>query len=213
MCVAISSGGLTTREGYQYSREVTILFEETFFNQRDESYRVLCLEQPLEGAILDEPVVVELESLEDCVKFLWSDSNTYKTRKKIDGLLVQFSLMEHEQDKPKKTRIQVLVDVCRAFFAHALHFASRDGNIRKQIHGSGVLKKALYQSIETYIMSQVFRNVFKEVCVQRLDQDAELNTTTRKLSDITPHQLGVKAHHQTNLVDVRDKLSQLNNVW
>ena len=26
-------------------------------------------------AILDEPVVVELESLEDCVKFLWSDSS------------------------------------------------------------------------------------------------------------------------------------------
>lgn len=47
--VAISSGGLSTREGYKDSREVKILFEETFFNQRDESYRVLCLEQPLEG--------------------------------------------------------------------------------------------------------------------------------------------------------------------
>jgi len=50
--VAISSGGLVTRDGYKDSREVMILFEETFFNQRDESYRVLCLEQPLEGGNL-----------------------------------------------------------------------------------------------------------------------------------------------------------------
>jgi len=94
--VAINSSVITTGEGYKDSRRVKILFEETFFNQRDESYRVLCLAQPLEGgihlylsnltvshyfiitifaAILDEPVTVTLESSEDCARFLWSDSS------------------------------------------------------------------------------------------------------------------------------------------
>ena len=30
--------------------QVAILFEETFFNKNDESYRVLCISQPLEGS-------------------------------------------------------------------------------------------------------------------------------------------------------------------
>ena len=47
--VSINSSIITTGEGYKDLRRVKILFEETFFNQRDESYRVLCLAQPLEG--------------------------------------------------------------------------------------------------------------------------------------------------------------------
>lgn len=47
--ITINSSVITTGEGYRDLRRVSILFEETFFNQRDESYRVLCLAQPLEG--------------------------------------------------------------------------------------------------------------------------------------------------------------------
>ena len=50
--VTIDSSVITTGEGYKDLRRVKILFEETFFNQRDENYRVLCLAQPLEGGIL-----------------------------------------------------------------------------------------------------------------------------------------------------------------
>ena len=31
--------------------QVKILFDESFFNSREESYQVFCLEQPLEGGI------------------------------------------------------------------------------------------------------------------------------------------------------------------
>ena len=47
--VTINSSLITTGEGYKDLRKVKILFEETFFNHRDENYRVLCLAQPLEG--------------------------------------------------------------------------------------------------------------------------------------------------------------------
>ena len=47
--ITINSSAIITGEGYRDLRKVNILFEETFFNQRDESYRVLCLAQPLEG--------------------------------------------------------------------------------------------------------------------------------------------------------------------
>lgn len=51
--VTIDSSNVITGEGYRDLRRVKILFEETFFNQRDENYRVLCLAQPLEGGRRD----------------------------------------------------------------------------------------------------------------------------------------------------------------
>ena len=35
---------------------------------------MFCLEQPLEGALTDDAgAVVKMESLEDCITFLWKD--------------------------------------------------------------------------------------------------------------------------------------------
>ena len=56
------------------SRKVRILFEECFYNSRDESYQVFCLEQPLEGTMTEDAgAVVRLETLEDCNNYLWRD--------------------------------------------------------------------------------------------------------------------------------------------
>ena len=43
-------GNVTFKRGDEQSLpKVKILFEECFFNPNDESYQVLCLDQPLEG--------------------------------------------------------------------------------------------------------------------------------------------------------------------
>ena len=47
--VEISSGHVTTISGFEENDDVVaILFEETFFNVNDESYKVLCLEKPFD---------------------------------------------------------------------------------------------------------------------------------------------------------------------
>ena len=100
------------------SRKVRILFEECFYNSRDESYQVFCLEQPLEGTMTEDAgAVVRLETLEDCNNYLWRDpgsisphthlhSHTHvhtcirahtvsdKVKKSVDNLL-EFFQMEH----------------------------------------------------------------------------------------------------------------------
>lgn len=78
-------------------KQVKILFEEYFFNSLDQSYQVLCIDQPLEGGrhwphnplttimvfsphcvctATDELSynVTSLETLQDCYQFLWFDS-------------------------------------------------------------------------------------------------------------------------------------------
>jgi len=70
--VVIEGESITVGQGYREQRVVKILFEECFFNSKEESYQVLCLDQPLEGALGDD-VIISLESLEDCCKFLWAE--------------------------------------------------------------------------------------------------------------------------------------------
>ena len=60
------------------SLEVRILFEECFYNSRDESYQVFCLEQPLEGTLTEDAgAVVRMESLQDCCNYLWGDPGIF----------------------------------------------------------------------------------------------------------------------------------------
>ncbi|KAK2560726.1 Ankyrin repeat domain-containing protein 27 [Acropora cervicornis] len=42
---------IVTTEGFHDVKSVQILFEETFFNKENQSFAVLCIEQPLEGGI------------------------------------------------------------------------------------------------------------------------------------------------------------------
>ena len=44
---------LYLRHGFSQSRTVGILFEETFYNQQDKSYAVICVDQPFEGRTMD----------------------------------------------------------------------------------------------------------------------------------------------------------------
>jgi hypothetical protein len=66
-----------TGSGFRQLRVVKILFEETFFNSDDKSFKVLCIDQPLEGAVVDDIALPALENLTDCVQFLWSDSGCH----------------------------------------------------------------------------------------------------------------------------------------
>lgn len=42
--VLISNGQIHLQEGFANRQKINILFEETFYNVADESYRVLCVE-------------------------------------------------------------------------------------------------------------------------------------------------------------------------
>lgn len=41
---------------------------------------------------LGEDLVISLENLEDCIKFLWSEAGCEKVRKSVDKLLDMFTL-------------------------------------------------------------------------------------------------------------------------
>lgn len=47
--IEIKEKTLYLKQGFPEARTVHILFEETFYNEQDKSYQVLCIDQPFEG--------------------------------------------------------------------------------------------------------------------------------------------------------------------
>ena len=94
--------------------QVKILFDESFFNSREESYQVFCLEQPMEGGkpnnnnnnnkkqqqqqlptcaccvAMGEDIMISLKNLDDCNKFLWGEPGGEKVRRSVDRLIEIF---------------------------------------------------------------------------------------------------------------------------
>jgi len=91
--------------------QVKILFEECFFNSKEESYQVLCLDQPLEGALGDD-VIISLESLEDCCKFLWAEPGSEKVKKFVDHLLDIFQI--------ERGTLRPIMDAASAIYTRAV---------------------------------------------------------------------------------------------
>ena len=75
------------------SRTSKVLFEEVYYNDAEESYKIVCIDSPLAGAtVVTKDISVSLKTLSDCVDFLWSEpgSGNKKAKKRVDGLISSF---------------------------------------------------------------------------------------------------------------------------
>ena len=72
-------------------RKVCVLFEETFYNDNDESYRVVCIDAPIAGELVADQYDVVLDSLAKCDEFLWSmGRNGSRLKSKVQVLCKGF---------------------------------------------------------------------------------------------------------------------------
>jgi len=79
--VRVDGDFIQTGKGFSDTKSVKVLFEETFFNPKEESYHVLCIDQPLDGGairVTPEPTIPKLETLQNCIDFLWSGPGSRK---------------------------------------------------------------------------------------------------------------------------------------
>jgi hypothetical protein len=200
MC-AIDGDIMTTEQGYKEQRSVRILFEECFYNSRDESYQVFCLEQPLEGATTDDAgAVVRMESLDDCTTFLWRDPVNDKVKRSVDDLLELFQ-MEHGGS------LRNSMDAASAAYTRAVQ------EVWKGRRYQAASQKSFCKlAVETYVMAGLHKKIFKEICFLVAHRDSELNKITRNLTEIPPEQLGIKAQFRLCIPQAKKILSQLNQL-
>lgn len=117
--VRIENKTIKTLASFKEPRIVKILFEESYYNSKDESYRVLCLERPLEGgklSICETVNQVTFNTFDDCSKYLHSDPITQKYLGDINEKIFKFKLSLESFN----SSLQALQQSCESIYSTSL---------------------------------------------------------------------------------------------
>uniref|UniRef100_A0A7N6C2K2 VPS9 domain-containing protein n=1 Tax=Anabas testudineus TaxID=64144 RepID=A0A7N6C2K2_ANATE len=168
--------------GFPAPASVPILFEETFYNDQEQSYSILCISRPVEvdpsPAEQNPPPPYCLKSLEDVREFL--GRHTQKLDKFIQGFGQTFKEQErkglrHHIFYKLKCFVVVFILIYQIYVHHGIHDF-----------------------------------IFNFVGTLEASQDAAFNKTTRSLQELQQKDLGVKPEFSINLSRAKRELSQLN---
>ncbi|XP_051918207.1 ankyrin repeat domain-containing protein 27 [Hippocampus zosterae] len=184
---------------------VPILFEETFYNAREESYSILCISRPLDAAEPAEPprtagAGLHLRSLEEVKQFLGRHSH------KLDKLIGNFCHAFKEHDRKG---LRHHIDSVHGLYTRCLQCVLRDACL-KVLAKRELQMSLLKQAVEVYVHHGIHSLIFNLVGTLEASQDAAFNKITRSLHELQHKDVGVKAHLSVNLSAAKRELSQLN---
>uniref|UniRef100_A0A4W3J2M3 Ankyrin repeat domain 27 n=1 Tax=Callorhinchus milii TaxID=7868 RepID=A0A4W3J2M3_CALMI len=168
--------------GFSSPYAIRILFEETFYNEKEESFSILCIARPLEkNSSIPSPVYSNcLKNLEDAKEFL--GRQLYKVDKYIGAFRSSFRELEMKS------------------LRH--HIVSTNLKLR--------LDYFLLFILQMYVLHGIHDQIFKSVGTIEASQDAAFNKTTRGLQDLQLKDLGIKSEFSINIPRAKRELSQLN---
>ncbi|XP_074864593.1 ankyrin repeat domain-containing protein 27 isoform X2 [Carettochelys insculpta] len=171
--------------GFNNHLSVPVLFEETFYNEKEESFSIWCIAHPLEESeILEESTTPSnsytLKNIEDVKEFLGRHSGRF------DKHIASFhrTFKEHER-KSLRHYIRMLA---------------------KQESHMNLMK----QAVEMYVHHDIYDLIFKYVGTIEASEDAAFNKITRSLQDLQQKDIGVKPEFSFNIPRAKRELGQLN---
>ncbi|XP_037622212.1 ankyrin repeat domain-containing protein 27 isoform X3 [Sebastes umbrosus] len=183
---------------------VPILFEETFYNDQEQSYSILCISRPVEEdpspAELGPPPPYCLKSLEDVREFLGRHAQ------KLDKFIHGFCQAFREQERKG---LRHHIDSVNGLYTKCLQCLLRDSRL-KLLAKQELQMTLLKQAVEMYVHHGIHDLIFNFVGTLEASQDAAFNKTTRSLQELQQKELGVKPEFSINLSRAKRELSQLN---
>uniref|UniRef100_A0A1A8EE69 Ankyrin repeat domain 27 (VPS9 domain) n=1 Tax=Nothobranchius kadleci TaxID=1051664 RepID=A0A1A8EE69_NOTKA len=202
--IRIHDRKLLLGSGFPTASVIPILFEETFYNDQEQRYSILCISRPVEV----EPSLAEvsqlptycLRSLEDVTDFLGRHVH------KLDKFINSFCLSVREQERKG---LRHHIDAVNGLYAKCLMCLLRDSHL-KLLAKQELQMTLLKQAVEIYVHHGIHEFIFNLVGTLEASQDAAFNKTTRSLQDLQQKDLGVKPEFSMNLSRAKRELSQLN---
>ncbi|XP_035800918.2 ankyrin repeat domain-containing protein 27 isoform X1 [Amphiprion ocellaris] len=183
---------------------VPILFEETFYNDQEQSYSILCISRPMEvdpsPAEVSSPPPYCLKSLEDVREFLGRHAQ------KLDKFIQSFCQAFKEQERKG---LRHHIDSVNSLYTKCLQCLLRDSRL-KLLAKQELQMTLLKQAVEMYVHHGIHDLIFNFVGTLEASQDAAFNKTTRSLQELQQKDLGVKPKFCINLSRAKRDLSQLN---
>ncbi|XP_028970971.2 ankyrin repeat domain-containing protein 27 isoform X3 [Esox lucius] len=191
--------------GFQAPANVTILFEETFYNEKEQSYSVLCIARPIDAdqspvEASPSPAPYCLKNVEDVREFLGRHAE------KLDKFVSSFC---HSFKEQERKGLRHHIDSVNALYTKCLQCLLRDSRL-KVLAKQELQMTLLKQAVEMYIHHGIHDLIFNFVGSLEASQDAAFNKTTRGLQDLQQKDLGVKSEFSINIPRAKRELSQLN---
>ncbi|XP_051548331.1 ankyrin repeat domain-containing protein 27-like isoform X2 [Myxocyprinus asiaticus] len=183
---------------------VSILFEETFYNEKEQAYSVLCIARPLDSDHSPEELSsvsapYYLKNIDDVREFLGHHAE------KLVKYVATFCRSFKEQER-KGLRYQI--DSVNTLYTKCLQCLLKDSHLlfsREEIQMTLVK-----QAVEMYIHHGIYDLLFSFVGTLEASRDASFNKRTRSLEDLRQKDLGVKSEFSVNIPRAKRELSQLN---
>ncbi|KAM4573022.1 ankyrin repeat domain-containing protein 27 isoform 2-T2 [Odontesthes bonariensis] len=190
--------------GFPTPSVVPILFEETFYNDQEQSYSILCISRPVEvehnPAEGTPPPAYCLRSLEDVKEFLGRHAQ------KLDKFIHSFCQAFKEQERKG---LRHHIDSVNGLYTKCLQCLLRDSRL-KLLAKQELQMTVLKQAVEMYVHHGIHDLIFNFVGTLEASPDAVFNKSTRSLQELQQKDLGVKPEFSINLSRAKRELSQLN---
>ncbi|XP_060075330.1 ankyrin repeat domain-containing protein 27-like [Ylistrum balloti] len=194
-------------------RTVPILFEEIFYNNNNESFRVLCVNCLLNrtgvesGYDQQEKITKRPTSFDECKELLFGHPGGRKTEEMLTRLLESFSL---SYNRLRGESFRSLVDAASAQFTKSMQTVLKDANVRRTAQHSQTDMDNLKMAVETYIMHALHRHLFQTLTACMSSEDSEVNKMVRNSTDVKPHDLGIRSEFVRNIVYAKKELVRIN---
>uniref|UniRef100_A0A672K7Z4 Ankyrin repeat domain 27 n=1 Tax=Sinocyclocheilus grahami TaxID=75366 RepID=A0A672K7Z4_SINGR len=209
--VSIDNNQVRLGAGFPNPTSVPVLFEETFYNEKEQAYSILCITRPFDADHSPEDLSTVsapycLKNIEDAREFLGRHAE------KLDKLVAAFCHSLKEQEW-KGLRHQIV--------SHTLYITK----FLVFIHISQLKNALFFKRItlpnffffiisffhfQMYIHHGIHDLLFSYVGTLEASRDAAFNKTTRSLQDLQQKELGVKSEFSINIPRAKWELSQLN---
>ncbi|XP_061078133.1 ankyrin repeat domain-containing protein 27 [Conger conger] len=203
--ISIQDSVVTLGAGFEAPGRVSILFEETFYNEKEQSYSILCIARPIETdqSLVEEaptPTPYCLKNVDDVKEFLGRHAE------KLDKFIQTF---RHSFKEQERKGLRHHIDSVNALYTKCLQCLLRDSRL-KVLAKQELQMALLKQAVEMYIHHGIHDYIFKHVGTIEASQDAAFNKITRSLQDLQQKDLGVKSEFSINIPRAKRELSQLN---
>ncbi|XP_062997471.1 ankyrin repeat domain-containing protein 27 [Elgaria multicarinata webbii] len=191
--------------GFNHHCSIPVLFEETFYNEKEESFSILCIAHSLEKKESKEPPSTpsnsySLKNIEDVREFLGRHTE------KFDKAIASFHRTFKEHDRKI---LRHYIDSVNALYTKCIQQLLRDSHLRmlaKQEPQMNLMK----QAVDMYIHHALYDVIFKYVGTIEATEDAAFNKITRSLQDLQQKDLGIKPEFSFNIPRAKRELGQLN---
>ncbi|XP_039322356.1 ankyrin repeat domain-containing protein 27 isoform X4 [Saimiri boliviensis] len=203
--VFIQGNRIKLGAGFACLLSVPILFEETFYNEKEESFSILCIAHPLEKReSSEEPLApsdpFSLKTIEDVREFLGRHSERF------DRNIASFHRMFRECERKS---LRHHIDSANALYTKCLQQLLRDSHL-KMLAKQETQMSLMKQAVEIYVHHEIYDLIFKYVGTMEASEDAAFNKITRSLQDLQQKDIGVKPEFSFNIPRAKRELAQLN---